>query len=390
MASKILDKSLLKGPFHSIDETVQNDGYMNTYAVVSKFGTFKVISTASLKTRIEELKAIDAMRKLEQSDSFTIRLKESGSETVEGVKAAVTDPKKAIEGTATGIGKVFRMAGETIRSKPGAGEDSKLAGLTGYSNRKREYAYEFGVDVYSPNPLLQQELDRITEAGFAGGLSATALKAMIPGGLGLSLSATGGMKILNDLIAKTPPTELRRLNREKLKNMGMDPTLTNFFIEKNVFTPRDQTLFIAALEDMKYTKNRSEFLKFALRTESEDLAVFRTRVAIMYAVYNRSMAPIKSFVTVGTFPCGVTKDTLVFIVPVDHLLWSEDAHAIAKAIGDRAATLIGIKKKEIWVAGTVTERSLEGFYKLGWSVNKNSDTILDWKEQAKRKKAPPK
>jgi hypothetical protein len=74
---------------------------------------------------------------------------------------------------------------------------------------------------------------------------------------------------------------------------------------------------------------------------------------------------------------------------VDHLLWTEDAHAIAKAISDRAATLVGIKKKELWVDGTVTDRSLEELYKLGWSVKNNSDAILDWKEEAKKKKAPP-
>jgi hypothetical protein len=212
---------------------------------------------------------------------------------------------------------------------------------------------------------------------------------MIPGGVGFALSVTGSLQLLNDMIAKTPPTELRRLNREKLDNMGMDPTLTDLFIEKNVFTPRDQTLFVAALEDMKHTKNRNELLKFALRTESEDLAAFRTRMAVMYAVYNRSVAPIKSFISLGTFPCGTTENTLVFISPVDHLLWTEDAHAIAKAISDRAATLVGIKKKELWVDGTVTDRSLEGLYKLGWSVKKNSDAILDWKEEAKKKKVPP-
>jgi hypothetical protein len=127
---------------------------------------------------------------------------------------------------------------------------------------------------------------------------------MIPGGVGFALSVTGSLQLLNDMIAKTPPTELRRLNREKLDNMEMDPTLTDLSIEKNFFRPATRPFFIAALEDMKHTKNRNELLKFALRTESEDLAAFRTRMAIMYAVYNRSVAPIKSFISLGTFPAG--------------------------------------------------------------------------------------
>jgi hypothetical protein len=383
-ASEALPKDLLKGPFHSIDKTVQNDGYMNTYTVVSKFGTFTAISTASLRIRIEELKAVDAMKKMEQSDEFKKSLKEAGAKTVESVKTMVSDPKKTFTGAVTGIGKMFQMAGESLRSSPGAGEDSRLAGLTGYSNSKREYAYEFGVDVYSPNPVLQQELDSITEAGFAGSLSATALKAMIPGGAGLVLSVSGSTQLLNEMIAKTPPTELRRLNREKLESMGMDPVLVDLFIGKNIFTPRDQTLFVAALDDMKDTKNRSELLKFALRTESEDLAAFRTRVAIMYAVYSRTVAPIKNFVPFGAFACGMTDDTLVFIVPLDHLVWTEDAYAVAKAIADKAASLADVKKKELWVAGSVTEKSRKGLSALGWTVKENADASLDWKEEAKK------
>jgi hypothetical protein len=388
-ASEILPAGLLKGPFHKVDKSVQNDGYMNTYTVISEFGTFTAVSTASFRMRIEELKAVDAMRKMEQSDAFQSSLKDAGSKTVEGVKAVVSDPKKAFTGAVTGIGKMFQMAGESLRSSPGAGEDSKLAGITGYSSQKREYAYEFGVDAYSPNPVLQQELDKITEAGFAGGLSATVMKAMIPGGAGLLLSVTGSTQLLNDMIAKTPPTELRRLNREKLEKMGMDSSLIDLFIGKSIFTPRDQTLFIAALEDMKDTKNRSELLKFALSTDSEDLAAFRTRVAIMYAVYSRSVAPIKSFIPFGEFACGATEDTLVFIVPVDHLLWTEDAHTIAKAITVKAAELVDIKKKELWVAGTVTEKSRKGLSELGWTVKENADASLDWKEEAK-KNAPKK
>ena len=177
-AAEVLPSSLLKGPFHRVDEKVLNDGYMNTYTVHSSFGTMKVVSTASLKLRVEELSAVDAMRQVEETDTFQQSLAESAQNTVDGVVNIVDDPKAAFSGAVTGIGKVFQRASEAIQSSPGAGEDSRMENLIGYSKTKREYAHAFGVDVYSPNPILQQQLDEMAKAGYAGSLSVTALKAL--------------------------------------------------------------------------------------------------------------------------------------------------------------------------------------------------------------------
>src|SRR5687767_4502882 len=54
-ASKILPPDLLAGPNHRVEEKVSNDGYLNTYRVGSKFGTFAVLSTPMLRKRIGEI-----------------------------------------------------------------------------------------------------------------------------------------------------------------------------------------------------------------------------------------------------------------------------------------------------------------------------------------------
>src|SRR5678809_629741 len=51
-ASKILPPELLSGPNHRVQERVTNDGYLNTYQIDSKFGTFTAVSTAVLRKRI--------------------------------------------------------------------------------------------------------------------------------------------------------------------------------------------------------------------------------------------------------------------------------------------------------------------------------------------------
>ncbi len=236
-ASEILPSELLKGEHYRIDENVMNDGYINTYKIHSDFGIITAVSTPSLKMRIEEVQAIAAMKKIEETDTYTEAVEKAGESTLDGVKNFVSDPKESISGAVTGVGKMFRMAGEAIKSKPGAGEDSRLEGLIGFSNTKREYAQQFGVDAYSPNPVLQENLDKIAWAGYGGKMSITAVKALIPGGVGLALSVTGSTQLLNEVIAKTPPTELRRMNREKLEKMGIDSLLIDLFLENTHFPP---------------------------------------------------------------------------------------------------------------------------------------------------------
>ncbi len=380
----VLPKALIKGPFHRVDDKVLNDGYMNTYTIHSNFGTFTTVSTASLKIRIEELKAVDAMKKVAETDTFQNAVKEAGTKTIEGVQNLVHNPEEALSGAVTGIGKLFQRAGEAIRSKPGAGEDTRFESLIGYSNTKREYAYEFGVDVYSPNPILQTQLDDMARMGYAGNLGITALKALIPGGVGLALSVTGGTQLMNDLIAKSPPPELRQINRKKLEAMGIEANLIDLYINKEVFTPRDQTLMTAALEDMKHTQNRFAFIKFAILTESKDVAAFRTRVAIMYAVYNRKFTPIDTFISFDPFVGGRTRNTLVFIAPVDYLQWTKNTEKIVRAIGEKTAGLKGIEKKELWFAGRATQKARDALKKYGWEVMENGDEVLDWRKEAKK------
>src|ERR1700736_212016 len=62
-ASKILPPELWSGPNFQVREKVTNDGYLNTYTIDSKFGTFTAVSTALLRKRIGEINAMVAMEK---------------------------------------------------------------------------------------------------------------------------------------------------------------------------------------------------------------------------------------------------------------------------------------------------------------------------------------
>jgi hypothetical protein len=73
-ASQILPPDLLSGPNHLVEERVYNDGYLNTYRVGSKFGTFVAVSTPMLRKRISEINAMVRMQ-IEGTKEFTSSLK---------------------------------------------------------------------------------------------------------------------------------------------------------------------------------------------------------------------------------------------------------------------------------------------------------------------------
>jgi hypothetical protein len=375
-AVDILSKDLLSGGNYTVDDAVENDGYMNMYTMKSRFGEIKVTSTAVLKIRAREFDAIAKMSEVEKTDSYADAVEKAGKKTISGVKTIVTQPVQTVKGAVSGVGKLFKRAGESFKSEKGAGEDNSLEQMIGFSEAKREVAKEFGVDVYSSNKILQEHLESIAWANFGGKMSLTVLKAFVPGGVGIALSVSDNAQMLNDTIMSTPPSELKMMNRKKLTAMGIDPKIIEILMDNPKFTPRYQTQLVAALDEMKETEGRDSFVKFAALTKSEDVAFFRQRSALKYAAYNKKKSPIKQFIPIAQFVFGVAGDTLVFIVPVDYLVWSEDTAQVAKGFDEKTKAMPEIKKKELWLSGSLSPMSREQLTSMGWKIFENSDEEL--------------
>jgi len=159
-ASKILPPDLLSGPNHRVEERVYNDGYLNTYRIGSKFGTFVAVSTPMLRERIGEINALVRMEQIEGTKEFTSALKEAGTDALVGFKNLVTKPVETVKGAASGLGVAFRRASDALTGpKRSDAEDSKIKDLVGFSKTKREYAYQLGVDAYTDNEKLQDRLE---------------------------------------------------------------------------------------------------------------------------------------------------------------------------------------------------------------------------------------
>src|SRR5215470_18946475 len=279
-ASKILPADLRSGPDYRVEEKVTNDGYLNTYRIGSKFGTFTAISTAMLRKRIGEVKALVVMEKIKGTTEFASSLKQAGVNTLGSAKNLVTNPVDSLSGAASGLGAAFRRASDSLTGpKRSDSEESRVKDLIGFSRTKRDYAYQFGVDVYSDNKVLQDRLDEISWAGYGGSLTLSGALAAVPGAAGIGVSVVGTNRLLNDLFRTTPPVDLRRMNGEKLKAMGVNPEIADAYLNNSVFSPREQTLLVYALDEMKGVGDRAAFIRFAVATPNRNIAFFSERQA---------------------------------------------------------------------------------------------------------------
>ncbi|HEY7165987.1 MAG TPA: hypothetical protein VIB79_15570 [Candidatus Binatia bacterium] len=377
-ASKILPPELVTGPNYRVREKVINDGFMNIYTIDSSFDTFTAASTALLRTRIQEIKAMASMDQLKGTKEYGAAIKDSALDTLVAAKDMVFQPVKTLKTAASGVGVAFRRAGDSLfGSARSEAEDSKFKDLVGFTNYKREYAYDLGVDVYSRNQALQDRLDEISWVAWAGGLTVSAALAAVPGGAGIAMTAIGTTRLTTAIFKTTPPADLRRMNTEKLNGMGIDPTTVETFINQSVFSPREQTLLVSALDEMKGVAERKRFVQQAALTNNPDMALFRQRQAEMYAGYHKAVAPIERFIAVGQLSAARTqKGALVFNVPVDYMVWTEPlAHLVANT--DIVANqLPGLTEKQLWVTGGLSPRARAEMTRLKWKVYENAEPLL--------------
>lgn len=365
-AVKILPPDVLSGPNHKVDAQVQNDGFLNHYTLKSSYENYGVVSTFELKKRVHEIRIITEMKKIDTSSTVRESIVDSGEKTVTGISNLFSHPLDTIEGSVKGIGRVFNRAKEAVTSTPSQTEDSRIEQFIGFSKSKRDIANKMGIDVYSANKALQAELNRLAWADYSGGIGVSAGLAFVPGGAGLILSVSGGARLLNEVINLTPPTELKNQNRRKLMGLGMNSDTIDLFINNTVFSPRNQTWLVAALENLHGTSNRELFLKVALQAHDRTMALMIAQMTLMFAGYHSKIEPVDRFYPISrVLYAKDKKGKILMALPADHILWSE---RLAGAVSEVMEKTKG-DEFELWTARSVSKKAKDQLSRAGWVIH---------------------
>jgi hypothetical protein len=144
------------------------------------------------------------------------------------------------------------------------------------------------------------------------------------------------------------------------------------------------------LEEMKGVRNRATFVRLAAATANRDIAFFRQRQAMMYAGYHKSVAPIETFLALGEFAAARTStNEVVFNVPLDHLVWTQDIAKLLTAADAKVVQLTRPTNKQLWITGTVSTRTKKELDARGWQVHERTEErLFSWAEEYPKYEKP--
>ena len=207
-ASQFLGPDLMKGPHHQVRELAQSDGFLIHFVIDSDFGVFECSGIREVPTRVREIDAIAALIAVSRSDLFAEGLRKSVEEPIEAAKNIVENPVDSVKQVPHTVGRLFSQIGSSVGSavrkvsnnEPGREanpEDPqkkslgrKIVGIAGFDKAKLNCARQLGVDPYSDNRRLQEEMEKVTWAFFAGGLPLNIGVKVASSGASIGLTAT--------------------------------------------------------------------------------------------------------------------------------------------------------------------------------------------------------
>jgi len=373
-ASEVLPPNLRSGPHFRVQDRVAADGYMLRFTVNSDYGTFTVTGEYGLRKLIKEIQAIAALKKMSKGEAFVEGVRSKAQETLEFGAKLIDDPGATLASVPQGVAKLFDNIATGLQKPREPRRDPVRQQLLNVSEAKRKIAYDLGVDVYTSNRVLQNELDGLSKAQALGSLG---VSAAIPYGggavVGISrMSQTSGE--VNRLLRDESPSALRNLNERKLQAMGVDRSVAQRFLDHNQLSPRHKTVIVASLEKLSGARGRDDFIHFALRAHDEDTANFMQNMAEILAAYQQTVSPIREITPPGIILARADNGTVLIPFPLDYGVWTVRAERVVKN------TLAGYKKAgrgpvnfEFWVTGAVSPLARKQLEAQGIKVTEHVD-----------------
>ena len=381
-ASEILPADRISGPYHRIKDAVVSHGYMYRYTVVSDFDVFEATGNGALRKLLREIPAIATLRKVSETEAFAKSLGKAALKPLKLGEGLITDPVDTVTGIPKGVGQLFSNAYTSATGKRNPAEDSQVEQLLAFSSYKRQYAYQLGVDVYSSNPVLQKELNRVAWASVAASLSFSA--AMMPLGVaGTVVSYSRLGQQINEIVKEEPPARLRQRNEKGLLEMGISKDAIKKFLDHPNFTPRQDTVIVTSLSALKGAKGREDFVRFILAANDEESANFVMNIAETMKGYHETVSPIREIkVTSGLVFARAQNGSVLIPFPVDHFFWTEQADEFVR---NSIRTHKSSGKQwpaglDLWVTGIVSPLARKTLEELGIKVTERVDQKIEFVE----------
>ena len=407
-AKNVLDAQVYKGPHYRIDDRVKNDGAMNHFRIASDYGEYRAGSEAMLTARLHEIEAIAALKEFSSAEVVADAAKEGAvskvTSPIRGAQAgahAVMHPKETmhhLSGVGHGAMRVFKRAShhaqaqaetvsDAVTGKQEVGDAAgEMVGRTGdtagrlgsdysgYGEEEMEIMQELGINPYTDNQVLLDEVHRVAglEAAVRVGFK------FVPGIPGTHVlgQINKFRNYAHDFEMYQPPGQLQAQTRAMANQMGIPADVYESFQRNPNYNPAVQSILVGALHSMKGAKYPENFLKLAADADDAASAYFYMMMAEQLAVVHRDEIPIVQLVAGVRIPAGLADDgRLIVPLPVDHLVWTEEIAGVFRDSKRRVREEDGVELtySELRIRGTVSPTARAGLEAMDMKVLEQVD-----------------
>ena len=383
-ASTVLPPTLINGQHFKVRDQVGWKEGLHLFTVDSDFGPFEVWGEPMLRVRLREVEALYTLKQTSNAAVGTSAAAKQMGRSLVSLGKAFKHPVKTSKAIPGGVKRMFKSvkydaqslgsAGKTIADEraqggPAEGETSaakkvsvKLGrNLTGVNRSYRKWAEKVGVNPYTNNKALHDELERVakTEAGAKFGTKVFA-PSIIPEEL----------KIISDVSKTAYHKEWRVIIEENnlaLDALAVEPETKALFLENPYINLTLQTLIIELLEAMVGTEDRAIVIEQASLLLTDAEAAFFAESLMMAHWFHVNQSPAARMLGGTLIPVILTTDGRVIAFSAsDYEYWTPLTAPIAAEFNQQYRNVS--RKREVWVADNVSPGFVKGVSNLGWSV----------------------
>lgn len=360
--------ALAQGSNYRVAASVRGDGFMRIFIIDTNYGKFEVHGTELTRVFIQELKALDALEKMSQSDVFAKSFQRAATAPVRYGVNLIVNPVGTIGGSLSGVANMFDRAGANL-ANPKASRTTAADSLLGVDDARRQLAVKLGVDPYTEFPPLAKKLTEIAGAMAAGGLTVRAALSAIPSGAGIAVSSVASAASASETLSNKTAAQIVQEVKATLLRLNVPSGTVARFVENKAYTPAD-LLFISRALARLNAKNTKAFIDRAADAKTRDLAFFQRRRAELLAARSRELGGITDFTTVAGFPLNrTTSGNIAAVFPFDDLAWTEIIERAAKAVTAELRRGGAVARKPILATNSaITPMASSEFQKLGWQI----------------------
>ncbi|MBM3463530.1 MAG: hypothetical protein FJX76_15635 [Armatimonadetes bacterium] len=364
-ASDVLPPALLKSGAHTVDPTVRVFDWLYVFTVRSQYGTYEVTSIPMLQQRVHEIGVLAAAAQTSNLGSYATALQTTNPVQLLAVSQAVNYNFQIATPSQTGWASKFIPVGnygpQAIMSEVVCASIQTSLDCEGQANTRRQLASQWGLDVYTTNPQIQQFLASIVQAQATG--TKTGSMTAPAEVRAYDIPGTQDADVLAALRDKTPG-QLNSMNDGTLRSLGVDDATRSAFLTNPFFSPRHLTVICANLKKMKAVDGLENYLGSTLQDSTETEALF-AMVQSGMIVKSNSAAPLANVRRIERIPmCFNSAGNMYVFAPLEYLFVPTQSQGALQTLKQAGGT----GTKTIVITGTATADAKALLTQNGFSV----------------------